>query len=74
VLILILVAIGILMVAPVGFHFMNQSLTAENQILRQTYQIQSIIVSVLVLALGAMLAFFISRTVSVPLKDLISDI
>ncbi len=72
VLILILVAIGILMVAPVGFHFMNQSLTAENQILRQTYQIQSIIVSVLVLALGAMLAFFISRTVSVPLKDLIS--
>jgi GAF domain-containing protein/HAMP domain-containing protein len=72
VLILILVAIGILMVAPVGFHFMNQSLTAENQILRQTYQIQSIIVSILALALGALLSFFISRTVSVPLKDLIS--
>ena len=72
VLILILVAIGILMVAPVGFHIMNTSLTAENQILRQTYQTQSMIVGFLVMVLGAILAFFISRTVSVPLKDLIS--
>lgn len=70
-LILILVAIGILMVGPVGFHFMNKSLTAENQFLRQTFQVQVIIVSILTLALGAGLAFFISQTVSVPLKNLI---
>ena len=72
VLILILVAIGILMIGPVGFHFMTKSLTAENQFLRQDFQIQSTIVSILALMLGAILAFYISRTVSVPLKDLIS--
>lgn len=72
VLILILVAIGILMIGPVGFHFMNKSLTSENQFLRQAYQLQSTIVSFLALVLGAILAFFISRTVSVPLKELIS--
>ena len=72
VLILILVAIGILMIGPVGFHFMNKSLTAENQFIRQSFQIQSMIISTLALILGAVLAFFISRTVSVPLKELIS--
>jgi len=71
VLILVLVAIGILMVAPVGFHFMNKGLTSENQALRQAYQSQAIVVSLLALALGAGLGFFISRTVSMPLKDLI---
>jgi len=71
VLILVLVAIGILMVAPVGFHFMNTGLTSENQTLRQTYQSQAIVVSLLALVLGAVLGFFISRTVSMPLKDLI---
>ena len=71
-LILILITIGILMIGPVGFHFMNQSLTPENQYLRQAFQIQSAIVSFLALLLGAGLAFFISRTVSVPLKELIS--
>jgi len=71
-LILTLIAIGILMIGPVGFHFMSQSLTPENQNLRQEFQIQSAIVSFLALLLGAGLAFFISRTVSVPLKELIS--
>jgi len=72
VLIMILVVIGILMLGPVGFHFMNESLTPDNQSLRQSYQLQATIVSLLALILGAILAFFISRTVSVPLKDLIS--
>jgi len=71
VLILILIAVGILMVGPIGFHFMNKNLTAENKILLQNFQIQSIIVAILALALGAGLAFFISQTVSVPLKELI---
>jgi GAF domain-containing protein/HAMP domain-containing protein len=72
VLISILVVIGILMIGPVGFHFMNESLTPENQFLRQAYQLQATIVSLLAVILGAILAFFISRTVSIPLKDLIS--
>jgi len=72
VLILSLVAIGILMIGPVGFHFMSISLTPANLALRQTYQTQAITVSILTLALGAILSFFISRTVSVPLTDLIS--
>jgi GAF domain-containing protein/HAMP domain-containing protein len=71
ILILIPIAIGILMVGPVGFHFMNQSLTEENLILRQTFQVQVIVVSILTLGLGTGLAFFISQTVSVPLKNLI---
>ena len=70
-LISILIVIGILMIAPVGYHFMNLGSPTENQILRQAYQVQSIIVSILALALGSTLSFFISRTVSVPLKDLI---
>jgi GAF domain-containing protein/HAMP domain-containing protein len=60
------------MVAPVGFHFMNANLTSENQILRQTYQFQVTIVSLAALALGALLGYLISLTVSVPLRDLIS--
>lgn len=71
VLILILLAIGILMLGPVGFHYMSLSLTAENQSLRQSYQWEAIGVSFIVMILGAILAYFISRTVSVPLKDLI---
>ena len=71
VLILILIIIGILMVGPIGFHFMNKSMTTENQTLRQSFQIQSIIVAMLALALGAVLTFFISQTVTVPLKELI---
>jgi len=71
ILILIPIAIGILMVGPVGFHFMNKSLTEENLILRQTFQVQVIVISILTLGLGTGLAFFISQTVSVPLKNLI---
>lgn len=72
VLIIVLVVIGILMVGPVGFHYMTQSLRPENQSLRQAFQVESIIVSLLALVLGAILTYFISRTVSDPLRDLIA--
>ena len=72
VLILILVAISILTVAPVGFHYMNKSLTTENLILRQNFQRDVILVSILALVLSLGLSFFISRTVSEPLQGLIS--
>lgn len=72
ILILIIVAIGILMVAPVGYHYMSRSLPAGNETLRQAFQIEAIVVSLLALALGAGLAYFISRTVSIPLRELIA--
>ena len=73
VLILILLAISILLLGPVGFHYMSMSLPGENPSVRQAYQLEATIVSVLTLILGALLAYFISRTVSVPLKDLIES-
>jgi GAF domain-containing protein/HAMP domain-containing protein len=72
ILILTLIAIGILMVAPIGFHYMTKSLSADNQGLRQQFQLEAITVSILSLTLGLTLSYFISRTVSVPLKDLIA--
>jgi len=71
VLILILLVIGILMIGPIGFHYMNLSLSNENQDLRRAFQIEAITASLLIMLFGATLAYFISRTVSVPLKVLI---
>ena len=73
VLILILLAISILMLGPVGFHYMNMSLPTENQLVRQAFQSEAITVGFIAILLGAVLAYFISRTVSVPLKDLIES-
>jgi len=72
ILIVILIAIAILMVAPIGYHYMTKSLTIENQALQQKFQTDAIIVSILALGLGLILSYFISRTVSIPLKDLIT--
>lgn len=72
VLVLVLVAIGLLMIGPVGFHYMNESLTPANQFLRRAFQNEAIAVSLLALALGMGLAYAISRTISTPLRDLIS--
>jgi GAF domain-containing protein/HAMP domain-containing protein len=71
VLILVLLAIGLLLLGPVGFHYM--SLAGENQLIRQDFQFEAITVSLLAILLGAILAYFISRTVSAPLKDLIES-
>jgi len=70
--ILILVTIGILMVGPIGFHYMTRSLTVDNPLLRQNFQRDVILGSGLVLGLSVGLSYFISRTVSNPLKDLIA--
>jgi GAF domain-containing protein/HAMP domain-containing protein len=73
ILILLLLAIGMLLLGPVGFHYLNLSLPTENQSIRQAFQIEAITVSLLGMVLGAILAYFISRTVSAPLKDLIES-
>jgi len=72
VVILILVILGILMVGPIGFHYMNKSLSVENPLLRQKFQSDAILASVLVLLLSLALSYFISRTVSEPLRHLIA--
>ena len=70
---LILLAIVILLLGPVGFHYMNVSMPSVNQPLRQAFQLEAVIVSLIALALGATLAYFISRTVSAPLRNLIES-
>jgi len=70
---LLLVAIGILMIGPVGFHYMNKGQPGDILILRQNFERDAILVSILALGLGLGLSFFISRTVSEPLKDLITS-
>jgi len=72
VMILILVTLGILMVGPIGFHYMNKSLSVENPLLRQKFQSDAILASALVLLLSLALSYFISRTVSEPLRHLIA--
>ena len=73
ILILGLLAIGLLLLGPVGFHHMNMNLPTENQPVRQAFQFEAIIISLIAMSMGAVLAYFISRTVSVPLKDLIES-
>ena len=73
ILILVLLAIGLLLLGPVGFHHMNMNLPTENQPVRQAFQFEAIIISLVAMTMGAVLAYFISRTISVPLKDLIQS-
>ena len=73
ILILGLLAIGLLLLGPVGFHHMNMNLPTENQPVRQAFQFEALIISLIAMSMGAVLAYFISRTVSVPLKDLIES-
>jgi GAF domain-containing protein/HAMP domain-containing protein len=70
---LILLAIVILLLGPVGFHYMNVRLPAVDQPLRRAFQLEAVIVSLIALALGTALAYFISRTVSAPLRNLIES-
>lgn len=70
---LALIAIAILMVGPIGYHQTNLVLYTEigsQQVLRNL-QVQSIMISLLVLGLGFLLSYFITRSVSDPIKVLI---
>lgn len=73
ILILILLAIAILLLGPVGFHYMNMSLGGEDRAIRQAFQSEATTIGLLAMLLGAILAYFISRTVSAPLRDLIGS-
>ena len=71
-LIFTLILIGVLMVAPVGYHYLTQALTPNQEILRNKYQVEVFIISITAMAVGLALAYFISRTVSSPLRELIA--
>ena len=70
---LALIAIAIMLIAPIGFHQTIRILYAEVSSLEiySNLQIQSILFSMLALLLGAILSYYISRAVSNPIRELI---
>lgn len=74
VLILGLIAIAILLIAPIGYQQTIRILYSEISSLEifQGYQVQSIFFSVLALILGAAFSYYVSRSISDPIKELIS--
>ncbi len=73
--ILTLIVIGVLLVAPIGYHFTALALESPDQpdLLTQ-YQLQSLGFSVLAILLGFGLAWMLSRSVSTPLKLLVDTV
>ncbi|HSJ85779.1 MAG TPA: HAMP domain-containing protein, partial [Anaerolineales bacterium] len=74
VLILGLIAIAILLIVPIGYQQTVQILYSEVSSLKvfQSYQVQSIVFSALALILGLAFSYYVSRSISDPIKDLIS--
>jgi len=70
---LALIAIAIMLIAPIGYHQTIRILYAEVSSLEiySNLQIQSILFSMLALLLGAILSYYISRAVSNPIRALI---
>jgi GAF domain-containing protein/HAMP domain-containing protein len=73
VLILALIGTGIVLIAPIGYHQTIRILYAEVSSLEifKNLQVQSVVFSLLALLLGAVLAHYVSRTVSNPIQELI---
>ncbi len=73
VLILALIATGIVLIAPIGYHQTIRILYAEVSSLEifSNLQVQSVVFSLLALLLGAVLSHYVSRAVSNPIQELI---
>ena len=73
VLILTLTAMGILLIAPIGYHQTIRILYAEVSSLEvfSNLQVQSIVFSILSLLLAAVFSYYASRAVSDPIRELI---
>ena len=70
--ILTLITIGILLVAPIGYHFTVLAIQSPTQTdLLRNYQIESLGFSLVTITLGLGLAWMISRSVSVPIGMLV---
>ncbi len=74
VLILGLIAIAVLLIVPIGYQQTVRILYSEVSSLKvfQSYQVQSIVFSALALILGLAFSYYVSRSISDPIKDLIS--
>jgi GAF domain-containing protein/HAMP domain-containing protein len=74
VLILGLIAITILLIVPIGYQQTIRILYSEISSLEifQGYQVQTIFFSVLAFILGAVFSYYVSRSISDPIKELIS--
>lgn len=74
ILILGLIAIGVLLIAPIGYQQTVRILYSEVSSLERFsgLQSQSLLFSVLALLLGAGFSYYVSRSVSDPIKDLIN--
>jgi len=70
---LALIAIAIVLIAPIGYHQTIRILYAEVSPLEifSNLQVQSILFSMLALLLGAILSYYVSRAVSNPIRELI---
>jgi GAF domain-containing protein/HAMP domain-containing protein len=70
---LALIAIAIVLIAPIGYHQTIRILYAEVSSLEvySNLQVQSILFSMLALLLGAILSYYVARAVSNPIKELI---
>lgn len=72
IIVLTLVVMGILLVAPIGYHFTFLAIQSPDQPnLLPNYQIQSLGFSAITVLLGAGLAWMLSQSVSVPLNHLL---
>lgn len=74
VLILGLIAIAILLIAPIGYQQTIRILYSEISSMEifRGFQVQSIFFSILALILGAAFSYYVSRSVSDPIKELIA--
>ena len=68
-----LIAIGVLLIAPIGYQQTVRILYSEVSSLEsfRNLQVQSILLSTLALILGAGFSYYVSKSVSDPIKDLI---
>ena len=66
-----LILASILLVAPIGYHQMTKALQTNDEAVLVAMQVQSIFVSILVLAFGFVIARMYGYSVSIPLNDLL---
>ena len=73
---LALIATGIVLIAPIGYHQTIRILYAEVSSLEifRNLQVQSIVFGILALLLGAVLSYYVARSVSDPIRELIETL
>lgn len=70
---LVIIAIAVLLIAPIGYHHTVSALSGSgySDEIFNSFRLQAILFSVMALVLGAGLAYYVSKTVSDPIYELI---